>query len=493
MSFALKRSKFEHHFAESPAPNLTLVTDDVSEDEAPAQREHFEHFGDWMAVARSKFRWDAPHFRLMQAALDRVTKGELLRVLFQVPIRHGKTEHNTIGYGCYRLEQTPERSRIILATYNQDRAGWLSAETRKLAIARGVELAGRDKVLEWQTAAGGGVKALGGGGSAGYNADLIIIDDAIGSRAEAESQRERDRVWDWITNDVIGRSEPHTAVLFSMSRWHQDDPAGRLREQQGDRWFTIDLPAEAEPNDPLGRVEGEPLWPEERGAEWLDSKRVEVGTYGFASLLQGRPRPREGGMFRYDWWKDLGDVPAIGPMVRYWDLAGTEPKGKKHDPDFSVGALLCRMHDLRTAIVDIERFRKGIAERDARLLEVAADDLRRYRSRVRWWIETEAGIAGEERTADLVRKLQNLGLVVNTEHPTGNKIFRAEPLASKAGAGNVVLCPGEWREPFKLEAADFPNGKHDDQVDAVAGADSKLDVPVGTWSTTSYKVSAKKR
>jgi predicted phage terminase large subunit-like protein len=215
---------------------------------------------------------------------------------------------------------------------------------------------------------------------------------------------------------------------------------------------------------------------------------AEVFSYGFASLLQGRPRPREGGMFKYDWWKEIGDVPALGPMVRYWDLAGTEPKGRKHDPDYTAGALLTRMDDSRTAIVDVERFRKGIAERDARVLEIAAEDKRRYGvRRVRWWIETEAGIAGEERTAALVRRIQALGLVVSTEHPTGNKIFRAEPLASKAGAGNVVLCPGEWREPFRLEAADFPNGNHDDQIDAAAGADSKLDVPVGTWSTTTYR------
>jgi predicted phage terminase large subunit-like protein len=163
-------------------------------------------------------------------------------------------------------------------------------------------------------------------------------------------------------------------------------------------------------------------------------------------------------------------------MIRYWDLAGTEPKGKGHDPDYSAGALICRMVDKRTAIVDVARDRKSIAARDAWLEQVCVQDLASYRGRITWWIETEAGIAGEERTHALVRRLQALGMPVHTEHPTGKKVHRAEPLASKAEAGNVVLCPGAWRDAFRSEAADFPNGKHDDQIDAAAGADAKLAV-----------------
>lgn len=197
-------------------------------------------------------------------------------------------------------------------------------------------------------------------------------------------------------------------------------------------------------------------------------------------------------MFKWAWWQLIESVPAVGPMVRYWDLAGTEPKGKGHDPDFSAGALLCRMPDLRTAIVDVTRFRKSIAARDAELEVIARRDLAQYPGRVRWWIETEAGIAGQERTATLVRRLQVLGLAVSTEHPTGKKIHRAEPLASKAEAGNVVLCPdtpaNPWRDAFRAEAADFPNGKHDDQIDAAAGADSKLSAPVARASVTTFSI-----
>jgi predicted phage terminase large subunit-like protein len=361
-----------------------------------------------------------------------------------------------------------------------------SREIRRLARLRGVSLSReRDAVGEWETTSGGGVQAVGAGaGVASVNADLIIIDDPIGSRDDAESLAKRDQVWDWLTNDILARCEPQTAVIMTMSRWHQDDPAGRLLDQQRARWTVIDLPAEAEENDSLGREPGEPLWPELRPQQWLDEKREELGAYGFASLLQGRPRPREGGMFKWAWWKLLESVPASGRLVRYWDLAGTEPKGKGHDPDFSAGVLACRMPDSRTAIVDVQRFRKSVNARDVEVETVARDDLKNYRGRdLVWWIETEAGIAGEERTQELVRRLQALGLTVRTEHPTGKKVFRAEPVASAAEAGNVVLCPGAWRDPFRAEAADFPNGKHDDQIDAAAGAFAKLAIDPGTWGT----------
>lgn len=446
-------------------------------------------FGAWMATARPEHEWTARHFVAMQEKLDDVTAGRLRRVYFQIAIRHGKTEHNTIGYAAYRIEQRPA-TRVLVCSYNDRRAQKFSRDIRRLVKARGVAIsADRDTAGEWETTAGGGVVAVGAGaGVASVNADLILIDDPIGSRDDAESQAKRDQVWDWLTNDILARCEPQTAVVMTMSRWHQDDPAGRLLDQQRARWTVLDLPAEAESNDPLGRAPGEPLWPELRGTEWLQEKREELGAYGFASLLQGRPRPREGGMFKWAWWQLLDAVPAIGPMVRYWDLAGTEPRGKGHDPDYSAGTLACRMPDKRTAIVDVTRFRKSIAARDAELETICRADLAAYRGRIRWWIETEAGIAGTERTQELVRRLQALGMPVSTEHPTGKKVNRAEPLASKAEAGNVVLCPGEWRDAFRAEAADFPNGKHDDQIDSAAGADSKLSIPPRTGVVSTYSI-----
>jgi predicted phage terminase large subunit-like protein len=388
------------------------------------------------------------------------------------------SEHNTIGYAVYRLERDP-KTRVIVASYNQRQADKFSREVRRLARARGVALSTeRDAAGEWETAAGGGVRAVGAGaGLASVNADLILIDDPIGSREDAESPAHRDRVWDWLTSDVLARAEPHTAVLLTMSRWHQDDPAGRLMDQQRANWHVLDLPARAEPNDPLGRPEGAPLWPELRGDKWLDEKMVELLPYGFASLLQGRPRPREGGMFKWDWWQLVDAVPAIGPMVRYWDMAGTRQRGKGHDPDYTAGALLTRTPEGRIVIADMARFRVEVAARDAQIVAQAQQDRAAYQGRVTYWLEAQAGISGEDATAAVLRQLHAIGITAYAERPTGDKTERARPLASAALAGNVLLGPGAWRDAFRAEAADFPHGKHDDQIDAAAGALAKLASP----------------
>lgn len=446
-------------------------------------------FGEWIAPAVPVLRggpvtWNARHFVAMQALLDQVTAGTIRRVYFSIPIRHGKSEHNTIAYAAYRLELDPG-TRILVISYNQAQANRFSRKIKALYEARGGKLSTtRTATEEWETFAGGGVMAVGAGGKiASVNADLIIIDDPIGSREDAESQAERDHVWDFITSDILARCEPHTAVLFTMSRWHKDDPAGRLMDRQKDRWTILDLPGEAEKPDPekgimpdpLGREPGEPLWPGVRDREWLEEKRAELGEYSYASLVMGRPRPRDGGMFKWSWWDNtLKEIPASGTMVRYWDLAGTKKKNAKHDPDFTAGALLCRMDDKRTAICDITRFQKSVHQRDLELQRIAIADLEEYGSRLVWWIEIEAGIMGEERTADLVKNLQALGLNVQSEHPTGSKTSRADPVAGAAEPGNVVLVEGKWNTDWKDEAADFPNGKHDDQVDGVSGAYAKL-------------------
>jgi hypothetical protein len=98
-------------------------------------------YADWLAIARPEHRWDARHFAAMQEILDRVTAGTERRVYFQIPIRHGKSEHNTIGYPVYCLERNP-KTRLIVGSYNQRQADKFSREIRRLAKARGVAVSG---------------------------------------------------------------------------------------------------------------------------------------------------------------------------------------------------------------------------------------------------------------------------------------------------------------------------------------------------------------
>jgi hypothetical protein len=111
----------------------------------------------------------------MQSALDRVTAGETKRVIMQIPIRHGKTEHSTIGFGGYQLERV-QKTRLLVGSYNDRQAQKLSRGIRKLARARGVVVSPeKDTASEWETVLGGGVRAVGAGaGVASVNADGIL-------------------------------------------------------------------------------------------------------------------------------------------------------------------------------------------------------------------------------------------------------------------------------------------------------------------------------
>lgn len=464
-----------------------------------------DQYHEWMRERRlttsegQPARWDYRHFEYWGETLDEVTAGELLRVVVNAAIRHGKTEYMTIGYAAYRIIRDPT-TRVIVGSYNQRQARKLSRAIKAIVRANGVDISPeRDAQDEWETVAGGSVRAVGAGtGTASMNADLIFIDDPIGSRKEAESLAHRNQVWDWITNDILSRCEPHTAVIFSMPRWHVDDPAGRMRVHQADRWRFIDMPVRAESDDDvLGRGKGELLWPELRTDEWLRFMETDLASaYAVAALLYCRPRPREGGMFKFDWWtqstdgKPLAELPKCVRWIRYWDTAGSEPRKGKTEPDYTSGTLAGRMADGRTVLAHQAAFQKGVAARDAKMREVAKSDRKNFPG-VAWWIEREVGIGGTERTNALVRMIQALGIPCYTEGATGSKGLRAEPLQSAAEAGNVLLGPDDpeepWHDSFRLEACDFTGSGddlHDDRVDSTAGAYNKLSDPRGGRSRT---------
>ncbi len=402
--------------------------------------------------------------------------------------RHLTPTHNsetgTVRFPAQWITEEPT-TRVLIGSHSALLAQKFSRQARRLVRAAGVAIsAEKDTAAEWETAAGGGLRAVGAGaGSAGMGADVVIIDDPFGSRGDAESEAGREAVWDWVTNDMLSRLEPNGVAVVTHSRWHSDDVIGRIRSGQlGEGWTILTLPAEAYDDgtpDPLGRAPGEALWPARWPQEALTQRRTELGEYAYASLYQQRPQPRSGGMFPWAKWVELDAVPVIpGRVVRYWDLAGTEPRGASHDPDYTVGALEGVMSDQRIAILDVARFRVASAERLARMVQVAQADRAKYGSRVTWWIERPTGMTGEEQKQALSRALMHTGIAVHFEAPTGDKTLRAEPLSAAVGAGNVCLAPEApghpWRDALRAEAADFPRGKHDDQVDAAVGAFAKL-------------------
>lgn len=427
-------------------------------------------FPDWLAAVSPRWHWHWPHLRLIQAHLDRVTRGDCKRLMLFLPPRHGKSEQATIRYPVWRLEQRPE-TRVCIGCYNQQFAERFGRRSRQLAERRGLLAKDRTAAKEWETQGGGVYRSCGvGSAPMGEGFDLIVIDDPVKSREEAESEAYRERAWEWY-GDLFTRREPGCALVLIQTRWHEDDLAGRLLKAQGeggDTWEVVSLPALAEEGDPLGRSEGEALCPERfDAAELLQTKAV-LGSYGFAALYQQRPGPREGGFFQRAWFDVVPAASAAGFRVRCWDFAATADGG-----DYTCGVRMCRSPEGVFFVEDVIRGQWGPGDRDRIILQTAAADGKA----VRVQLEQEPGSGGKTMALAVIRLLA--GYPVQAEPSTGTKETRADPLAAQAQAGNVKLVAGDWLKPFLEELCSFPHGAHDDQVDAASGAFAKL--------TTAYR------
>lgn len=312
----------------------------------------------------------------------------------------------------------------------------------------------------------GGLIAAGAGGAVtGFGADLLLLDDPVKGRREAESVAVREGTWQWYTDDVYTRLHPGASIVLVQTRWHHDDIAGRIlaRTLEDDRhpWEVLCLPAIAEPGDPLGRAEGEALWPERFDLAELEDKRRVEGSYGFNALYQQRPTPRDGGMFKRQWFEIVDAAPVDAKRVRFWDLAASQTKGE-HDK--AAGGRLSRNGTGHIYIEDMKRIQGTPGQVEALVKQTAELDGRE----VPIYIEQEPGSSGVIVIDYYVTKVLP-GYNVHGIRSTGPKDLRAGPLAAQAEVGNVRIVRGPWNEALLDELCEFPQGAHDDQVDTASG------------------------
>jgi hypothetical protein len=150
----------------------------------------------------------------------------------------------------------------------------------------------------------------------------------VRGREDADSERARETAWQWYLNDFVPRLKPGASQILIMTRWHQDDLAGRLLEREADAWRIVDLPMEALPGDPLGRQPGERLWP-----EWFTPEMVEIAKRdprARNALYQQRPVVEEGDYFKLDWFTPFVRLPEDVTTYGASDYAVSEGGGRLH-------------------------------------------------------------------------------------------------------------------------------------------------------------------
>lgn len=414
-------------------------------------------FHKWLAQVSPDFTWNWPHLIHIRKSLRRITQGQTKRLMLFVPPRHGKSEMVTVRYPAWMLERDPSL-RVIVGAYNQDLANKFSRKTRRVLTGRIGFADDRNTVNEWETTAGGGLKAVGvGAGITGHGANLIIIDDPVKSREEAESATYRDRVWDWYTDDLYTRLEPNGAIILIMTRWHTDDLAGRLRDRSGEPWEVVNLPALAEPEDAMGRAEGSALCPARYDVSDLMLKKGEMGSSSFEALYQQRPTAREGGLFKRDWWKYFRQAPPVHTaVVQSWDTAFKKGEGN----DYSVCTTWLVAGN---GYYLIDRWKNKIEFPD---LKRTAVNLAAMHNPHVILIEDKA--SGQSLIQELKRDTRLPIIPVTVDR---DKEARANAVTAVVESGRVFLPEAsDWTQDFVDELAAFPAGAHDDQVDSFTQA-----------------------
>lgn len=410
---------------------------------------------------------DGEHIHRMCSTIDSFLRDPDTRGLaISMPPRHMKS---TIVSECLPAQviSNDHQREVVIASYNQSQARKMARACRQkfdepyhirvwgpsgFAVDTADEFQLTDKMNGRPNLIAAGV----GAGLTGSGADLLIIDDPVKDMQEADSQTYRDRVYDWYASVAETRLSPHGKKLLVMTRWHHDDLAGRILNDDPDDWQVLNLPAISD--------DGTALWPERFSIEDLEKRRRSMGSRVFEALYQGRPTPLEGGLFKREWIR-YGDP--LGPdavRVRYWDKAATAGGG-----DWTVGTLMATTGDGRFVIEDVIRTQS--TSYDVQQLIRATAEKDGYDVRI--VMEQEPGSSGVD-VIDLYRRTILQGWDFRADKATGDKALRATGLSASMEGGNVSIVRAPWNREWIDEVAQFPLGLHDDQVDSASGAFREL-------------------
>jgi predicted phage terminase large subunit-like protein len=440
----------------------------------------------------------------LEAAMD----GEIPNLLINIPPGHQKSltvsvflhpwrwttaAHHRFMATSYRgdlaLRDADRARQLIRSPWYQRRWGLRVGGLRQQAF----EIrAGQDQKTRYVNDRGGHRFSTSVAGIMGEGGDTVILDDPHNVE-EAESDDVLEETVRKIRLALPTRvRSKNGGVIVMMQRLRERDYSGHMLAERANLTHLC-LPARYESKHPFvclptrtkaGRLlpgdwrkkEGEVLWPELFNEERLKALETGLGSYGAAGQLQQRPTPREGGMFKRQWFDIVQAAPAGGKTCRGWDLAGTD-ETQNANAAYTAGVKI-RYVDEVFYILDVRRDRVGPAGVEKMMKTTAKED---GRGTVIDFPQ-DPGQAGKSQALYLTKKL--VGYNVHSSPETGDKVTRAEALSAQAEAGNVKIVAGDWNSDYLDELCGFPSGAYKDQVDASSRAFHRLHVGgkrAGAW------------
>jgi predicted phage terminase large subunit-like protein len=411
----------------------------------------------------------AEHHRLICEKLEAVERGEIDRLMIFMPPRHGKSELASKRFPAWYLGRNPDK-QVITASYNSDLAGDFGRQVRNIVreqrfrnVFPSVSLAEDSQAANrWNTSAGGSYVAAGVGTAVtGRGAHLLLIDDPVKDREEAESETRRDTVWNWYTSTAYTRLMPGGAVILIQTRWHEDDLAGRLLEAEatgGDKWHKLILPAIMS--------NGQALWPEWYPIEELQRRKSAIGLRDFSALYQQQPAPDDGTFFLKAWFKRHETAPERVHVYMTSDYAVTEGDG-----DYTEHAIWGI--DGTGRIFQLDWWHGQTASDE--WIEQKLHMIRKWKPICAFG---EAGVIQKAIEPMLKRRMTETSTRCRMEWLPSihDKATRARAFQSRAAMGEVSLLDDERGERVLKQLLAFPAGKHDDAVDVCSMMGLALDM-----------------
>lgn len=450
-----------------------------------SERPHLQ-FAAFIKLVFPKFNPNQPYLLKLIDNLQAVADDEITRLMVFMPPRHGKSETISRMFSAYYLYRHPDRW-VGLNSYAAELAYTLSRNARDNYIRVGGAMKGdAAAVKHWETGKGGGMWAAGVGGPiTGKGFHLGIIDDPVKNAEEAQSDIIQRKHWDWYTSTFYTRAEPGNAIIIIQTRWNENDLSGQIIDDETnepENWHILHFEAikEDEPTEYPStctveedtREIGAALNPDRYTIDKLEKLSRRLGVYFWGALFQQRPKPREGGMFKREYFEIVPAVPTGAEFVRYWDKGATKGGG-----DHTAGVLMAK-HEGRYYIVDYVTGQWEAPEREKVMRQTAIIDKERYNN-VRIAHEQEPGGGGKDSALHTSRHTFD-GFSASIDKVTTNKEARAEPLATQASVNNVKMVSASWNKTLIDMFCRFP-AKPRDGVDAASGAFNQMINDFWAW------------
>ncbi len=420
--------------------------------------------------------------KAVAAAIEEVEAARIKFLILTVPPRHGKTELVSRRLPAWYSGRHPEQN-VVVASYNDDFAMDIGRDVRRIIenpLFRQVfpeyrltrEGKAADRLI---TRKGGMLAFVGRGGSlTGRGAHLLVMDDLLKDDKEASSQAIRDQAWNWFTKVAMTRRMGHKLVIMTFTRWHADDPIGRLTDPENPNYNPllakkikiINLPALAEAEDPLGRQPGEALWPDgpDRFDEEFLREQQSLDPLGFAALYQQRPSMLDGDLFRRENIRFYKSYELPDNLRFYAASDHAVATGQRND--FTVLLLAGAAPNGDLYLVNCWWDKKPSDVVVEAMLDMGTTGNMRP---LLWW--AERGHISKSIGPFLNKRMLETGRYMNVVEvtPIGDKAQRAQSIAARVAMGKV-LFPSDavWTERAISQMMSFPNGTHDDFVDTLS-------------------------